>query len=240
MKKSINIIFAITTLISNISFAQTANTLPSTGYAGIGTTNPSGIAAFTIIGVANQYACDNKPLFEIDGVQSQTCVKDLALVRTWASIFGPLRTEFVIKNTGFVGIGTATPTRTLDVAGNAAISGTLRLGATAANGTFANYRLSVDGDIVAKRVVVQTNSWADKVFDKNYKLQSLMDVENYVKENCHLPLIPSEKEVIEQGIDVSEMNKLLLQKIEELTLYLIEMKKENQNIQVQLTNLKNN
>jgi hypothetical protein len=112
------------------------------------------------------------------------------------------------------------------VASNARISGTLRVGPTAANSTYAGYRLSVDGDVIAKRVVVQTTSWADKVFGKNYQLPTLNEVENYVNENHHLPLIPTECEVFEKGVDVGQMNTLLLQKVEELTLYVIQQQKE--------------
>lgn len=118
------------------------------------------------------------------------------------------------------------------------IPGTLRVGPTAANSTYAGYRLSVDGDVIAKKVVVQTTNWADKVFSKNYQLPTLNEVENYVNENHHLPLIPTECEVLEKGVDVGQMNTLLLQKVEELTLYMIEMKKENESIKAQLFNLK--
>lgn len=94
------------------------------------------------------------------------------------------------------------------------------------NGTFATYELSVDGTIVSKKAIVQITNWADKVFDKNYKLMSLGEIESYVTKNKHLPEIPSEQEVIENGVDVGEMNKLLLQKVEELTLHLIAQEKK--------------
>ncbi|MBL7789228.1 MAG: hypothetical protein JNL75_05275 [Chitinophagales bacterium] len=93
------------------------------------------------------------------------------------------------------------------------------------NGAFGNYALSVDGTIVSTRNVVQITSWADKVFQKNYKLMSLSEIEAFVKQYKHLPEIPSESEIIENGVDVGEMNKLLLQKVEELTLHLIEQDK---------------
>lgn len=78
----------------------------------------------------------------------------------------------------------------------------------------------------AKKIVVQTSVWADNVFRSGYNLRSLKDVESFITENEHLPEIPSEQEVLEDGIDVSEMNMLLLKKVEELTLYLIEQQKE--------------
>ena len=64
------------------------------------------------------------------------------------------------------------------------------------------------------------------------------EVENFIKENNHLPDIPSEKEVLENGIQVGEMNAKLLQKIEELTLYMIEMNKRMKSIEVENMELK--
>lgn len=87
------------------------------------------------------------------------------------------------------------------------------------------YALSVEGGIRAHSVKVYT-SWADYVFEKDYALPTLEDVEVYIRENGHLKDIPSAKEVEASGIELGEMNKLLLQKIEELTLYTIALKKE--------------
>ncbi|MEM9679547.1 MAG: hypothetical protein AAF901_04420, partial [Bacteroidota bacterium] len=87
------------------------------------------------------------------------------------------------------------------------------------------YRLSVNGKVRAEAVKVYTG-WADYVFENDYKLPTLEEVEAFIKQNGHLKDIPSAKEVEANGIDLGEMNKLLLQKIEELTLYIIELKKE--------------
>jgi hypothetical protein len=103
-----------------------------------------------------------------------------------------------------------------------------------ASGNFSNYALSVDGTIVATKTVVQIGSWADKVFQKNYKLMSLSEIEDFVTKNKHLPEIPSETEVIENGVDVGEMNKLLLQKVEELTLHLIDLDKKYKSLEAQV------
>ncbi len=91
------------------------------------------------------------------------------------------------------------------------------------NGT--TYKLSVNGAVRAHSVKVYTD-WADYVFEPDYKLPSLAEVENFIIQNGHLKDIPSANEVEEKGIELGEMNKLLLQKIEELTLYTIELKKE--------------
>ncbi|MET3981625.1 hypothetical protein ABIB62_004241 [Mucilaginibacter sp. UYP25] len=83
------------------------------------------------------------------------------------------------------------------------------------------YRLAVNGNLHAKQVNVDLNNWADHVFKKDYKLTDLKEIEQFVDKYHHLPEIPSEKEMINNGLNVGEMNKLLLQKIEELTLYMI-------------------
>ena len=87
------------------------------------------------------------------------------------------------------------------------------------------YKLAVKGAIRADRVKVYT-TWADFVFEKNYILPTLEDVEKHIQQNGHLKDIPSAKEVEANGIELGEMNKKLLQKVEELTLYIIEMNKE--------------
>jgi hypothetical protein len=89
-----------------------------------------------------------------------------------------------------------------------------------------DYQLAVEGTIGARKVEIKQSSWADFVFKPNYQLPSLQALENYINVNQHLPGIPSEAEVQKNGIDLGEMNKKLLQKIEELTLYMIDMKKE--------------
>ena len=92
-----------------------------------------------------------------------------------------------------------------------------------------NYNLYVEKGILTELVKVASTTgtqWADFVFAKNYQLMPLEDVENFVEENKHLPEIPSAKEVQEEGIDLAKMDAKLLQKIEELTLYVIQQQKE--------------
>lgn len=89
----------------------------------------------------------------------------------------------------------------------------------------AAYRLDVDGSVRANEVVVNTTG-ADFVFDKDYELRPLEEVEKFVEQNKHLPEIESAKEMEENGLALGKMDMKLLQKIEELTLYLIELKKE--------------
>lgn len=95
------------------------------------------------------------------------------------------------------------------------------------------YKLSVEGKIRAHAIKVYTD-WADYVFEDTYKLPSLEEVEKHIKENGHLKDIPSATEVENNGIELGEMNKLLLQKIEELTLYIIELKKDVDELQTKI------
>jgi len=91
------------------------------------------------------------------------------------------------------------------------------------------YALDVNGVIRAKEIKVETG-WADFVFDREYRLPSLSEVESHIREHKHLPGIPSEAQVKEEGINLAEMQVKLLQKIEELTLYVIEQQKENKQL----------
>lgn len=98
------------------------------------------------------------------------------------------------------------------------------------------YKLAVHGNIIAERVKVQLrNNWPDYVFSPAYQLPSLKKVEQFIRQHKHLPEVPSAKEVEKNGIELGDNQALLLKKIEELTLYLIEQNKklEDQNKRIQ-------
>jgi len=111
-----------------------------------------------------------------------------------------------------------------DVTAKNYFGGSIGIGTTNP-GTF---KLAVEGKIGAREVrVTNTNPWPDYVFDRKYKKLSLSELEKFIQKNDHLPNIPEAKEVKENGIELGVMNAKLLEKIEELTLYLIEIKKQN-------------
>ena len=87
-----------------------------------------------------------------------------------------------------------------------------------------DFMLAVNGKIRAKEIKVETG-WSDFVFEDDYDLPTLDEVEKYIKTHRHLPEIPSAKEVEENGVELGKMDSKLLQKIEELTLYIIDQEK---------------
>jgi hypothetical protein len=122
---------------------------------------------------------------------------------------------------GCLGIGTINPLATLHVNGSVVIGDDLD--------TPTGYLLYVDEGILTEKIKVAvhgTNNWMDHVFEDDYDLPSLPEVEKFIEDNGHLPGIPSADEVVEEGVDLLEMNAKLLQKVEELTLYIIEQQKQ--------------
>jgi hypothetical protein len=101
----------------------------------------------------------------------------------------------------------------------------------------ADYKLTVNGKIKAEEVQVVVDVPADYVFEENYQLKPLEEDEKFVKENKHLPGVPDAQTLINNGWQVGEMNNKLLEKVEELTLYMIELKKENEKLKERLEKL---
>ncbi len=99
-------------------------------------------------------------------------------------------------------------------------------------------KLAVNGRIRAKEVIVETN-WSDFVFDPGYRLAPLSEVEQHIKAHGTLPGVPSEAEVAKEGVSLGDMQARLLQKIEELTLYTLQLKSENDALKARVTALEN-
>jgi hypothetical protein len=87
-------------------------------------------------------------------------------------------------------------------------------------------KLDVAAKIRACEVILEQNNWCDYVFDANYNLKSLDEVEQFIKQNKHLPNIPPAGEIAQNGIAISDMTQRIMEKIEELTLYVIQQQKE--------------
>lgn len=91
--------------------------------------------------------------------------------------------------------------------------------------------LSVNGAVRAQSIKVETANWPDFVFKPDYKLLSLAEVKLYIQRNRHLPDVPSAATIANEGTDLGEMNRILLKKVEELTLHLIKKEEEIKDIQ---------
>ena len=103
------------------------------------------------------------------------------------------------------------------------------------------YMLSVNGKIISEEVRVELDvNWPDYVFKPGYKLPSLKQVENFIQKNHHLQGIPSAQQVKNEGIELGDMNKRLLEKVEELTLYLIQQNKKIETLENKVSVLEKN
>lgn len=131
-----------------------------------------------------------------------------------------------------VGIGTTNPSVKLHVVGNSIITGNVGIGTTSPQS-----ELAVNGTITTKEVIVTQDGWPDFVFADNYNLIPLNKLEKHIKANKSLPGIPTEKEVLENGVSLGEMQAKLLEKVEELTLYVIDLKKENEELKTRISAL---
>lgn len=142
-------------------------------------------------------------------------------------IFDPAGKAFQINNGGgdqnlhiqvYNGDGTLVTNNSLVISGT---NGNVGIGTASLSEKF-----NVEGKIRAREIKVESAFWPDYVFEVNYPIISLKNLDLYIKENKHLPGMPSAKEVAANGIELGEMNKKLLEKIEELTLHLIEKDKK--------------
>ncbi|RLD40912.1 MAG: hypothetical protein DRI88_13105, partial [Bacteroidetes bacterium] len=144
-----------------------------------------------------------------------------------------------LKDDGNVGIGTEDPQKKLDVNGTVLFHNNddqyLSVGNRQVVFGSENFDVNTygNGKIWANEIEVTTDRWSDYVFEDNYLLIPIDEVETFIKANKHLPGVPSEKEVTDKGINLGDMDAILLKKIEELTLYVIELKKELEEVKQQ-------
>lgn len=100
------------------------------------------------------------------------------------------------------------------------------------------YKLAVAGNIITEEINVQLKgAWPDYVFESNYKLPSIDELNTYIKVNKHLPEVPSACAIEENGANLGEMNRLLLKKVEELTLYMIDQQKQIRDLKAEVNAL---
>ena len=204
MKKILLSLIAILT----VHYSNAQNTFPASGNAGIGITTPtSGLT------IQTEGSNDN------DGA--------LFLVNSTNAGFGGFATLAGIKAAG--GDGQYNFLRIQNTAGTKFLitgTGNVAIGTTNPQG----YMLAVNGSAIATSMTVKLNTnWPDYVFKSTYQLPSLKTVKLYIDQNHHLPNVPSAEQVAKDGLNLGDMNKITMQKVEELTLYLIEKDKELNN-----------
>lgn len=112
------------------------------------------------------------------------------------------------------------------------ITGKVFIGATTAQRD-----LDVNGNIKTRKIKVTQTDWPDYVFDSAYRLASIKQVEKYIQQNKHLPDVPSAAEVQRDGVDLGNNQTVLLKKIEELTLYIIEQNKRMEMLEKKVQDL---
>jgi hypothetical protein len=138
------------------------------------------------------------------------------------------------------GIAGQTPIAALSNQGNMKIAGSLiALGNVGIGTSNPDFALTVNGKIKAEEVRVVVDVPADYVFEKDYKRMPLVELEKYVLENKHLPGVPNAETIKQDGWNVGEMNNKVLEKVEELTLYVIELKKMNDELRSRIQLLEN-
>ncbi len=189
--------------------------ISANGNVGIGTSAPDGLQVNAALSQEGSLGVDNIR-FGILGNTARIILDDggatpfeMDNVAGRFRIYNPGVERFTITSSGNVGIGTTSP----------------------------DQKLTVKGVIHANEVRVDLNypieQGPDYVFNTDYNLLPLSEVESYIKANKHLPEVPSAKQMEEQGLNLKEMNLLLLKKVEELTLHLIELEKEKNKVQNQ-------
>lgn len=185
----------------------------SNGNVGIGTTSPG--SALTIKRLTSSFM---HLQYDDGGTYPRLYLEATSTGFSWRTHYGssPIDLNFatpytahalVVKPSGNIGIGTNTP----------------------------GYRLDICGTARAKEVIVETG-WCDFVFADDYHLRPLSEVEAYIDEHHHLPEIPPASEVEDNGLKLAEMNKKMMLKIEELTLYVIELQKELDTLKEEVKN----
>lgn len=227
--KKINLVLS---LLSVATMGMSQNMFPSSGNVGIGTTTPTenihinGVEPVLLIegqGVQRPYGRFYNPKleFKANGEKFSLFVANA----------GALGNKFVMSNNKtslsiwneeiFLGFDPGQiPVNNQLVSLNKPWANKMAIGGKFATG----YNLSVRGKSIFEHVEVKlAKDWPDYVFEDDYQLKSLDEVEEYIEINSHLPGVPSAKEIESNGINIAEMNSVLMEKIEELTLYNIQL-----------------
>lgn len=210
------LIILVVCLIAQQSLFSQSNVIGTTGPVGIGTTSPiTGSYLHVYRNVTGQY----NPLIMVQdalaGGFTQFGLKGTG--RTYHIGVGNTGSAFGLSNRFFIWDQNASlPRLVIDA------NGSVGIGTTNIDNT---YKLFVEGGIRSRKLKVDQSAWPDYVFDTAYQLRPLAAVQEFIDQKKHLPDVPSAQEVEKEGLDIGETQAVLLRKIEELTLYIIELNK---------------
>lgn len=216
-----------------------AMTITSIGNVGIGTDNPGtklelydASTNLTLLKLRNSnWACDQTTAIEFwNGNNKNYATSKIVSKMDGCGSDG----EALIFETQTAGSTATSAKLTIKNNGTILIPGQTKIG-TKSSTAHSNAMLMVDGKVVCKDLYVTASSdWPDFVFEKNYQLTNLYAVRDYYEANKHLPNVPTACEIEEKGINMSEMSAIQMQKIEELTIYIIQLKTELDELKKQL------
>jgi len=243
--------FILVGFLFSVTVQAQTNIFPPSGNVGIGTltpgfllhgNTPSATASFVAqSSVSLQDADRAVGFFRMINSGNGNETYNIAF-RKLGGVFQCLQSAFISGGVGTINISLFDySARSLTFGGNGLTdikfsnSGYVGIGTTVAPA--AGVKLAVNGKVNCKEVEVTLTGWSDFVFNSDYKLRNLYDVENFIAQNKHLPDVPSATEVMTKGSNLGEMDAVLLQKIEELTLYMIDLKKENDALKTRISNL---
>jgi len=206
--------FSLLIIFATITSTNAQNLYPTTGTVDVcdGTVDPTKYGILQVTRIANQP--DNK--FHISFIRNGNSICGMGYARgsnvwgIWHGNDNSFEPTIGLTYDQKVGIGTSNP----------------------------QAKLAVNGDIFAKKIKVTQTGWSDFVFLPSYQLPKLAEIEQYIQQHHHLPEIPSASEVEKNGLDLGQNQAGLLQKIEELTLYIINMNKEVESLKKQVSELK--
>ncbi|WP_257667150.1 hypothetical protein [Parapedobacter tibetensis] len=239
-------------LIASTSVAQ-SNWFPNSGNAGIGTTSPYSIGSYSVLdivgkstsnggyirfrtsdgsGAARIFNSNDRLLFDLQSANMyfqwrNSEYKELYRVNSDGSA------KWSGNESSYTEVASNASGPFMRQYSNNGTTVSWLIRGYASNGIQAVFNhggIEVNGRVRAKEVKVETANWPDYVFHGDYALQPLPELEAYIKRHGRLPGIPSAQEVEAEGIDLGEMNRKLLEKVEQLTLHLIEKEKEIQTL----------
>ncbi len=195
---------------------------PNGGNVGIGTVTPTGGYLLDVAGPIKSF-----------GNTTHFVAQTTGTTNSWARFYmrSPSQSWFIgtsqnfIGNQFYIGDETFNHTRFSIQPNNGLIFLSTATGVGINTSNTTGYALAVNGNIRSKEIIVETG-WADYVFENNYDLMPLAEIEAFIKRNKHLPNIPPASEVEEKGLPLGDMQKRMMEKIEELTLHIIQLKKE--------------